>query len=65
VRNQRRLRKAARVRGYFTVTMLDNELVIRKGMVGLDPDRSDEGRQLGWWLARYVRRVREPEPVGA
>jgi len=59
-------RKLARVAagGYFTVEMLNRLVVIRKGIVGLDPDLPEEP-QLRAWFQKRAGRQDAPKEVQA
>ncbi len=52
---QRKLSRVA-AGGYFTVEMLNRLVVIRKGIVGLDPDLPEEPQLRAWFQKRVGRR---------
>jgi hypothetical protein len=56
VQNQRKIKRHGGVEGYFTFEMLDREIVVRRGIHGIDPDRKDEAEQIKRWLARFERK---------
>ena len=53
IKNQKKIaKKAGAMDRYFTLKMLDRNIVIRKGVEGLDPDH-DEAYQLRRWLKAH------------
>lgn len=58
VQNQTKISKRCEdVSKYFTYEMLNSLQVVRKGIVGLDPDK-DEEKQLKEWRRNYLSRRR-------
>lgn len=52
VKRQRKINKKATNDKYFTYGMLDRDIIIRKGIEGIDADR-DEASQLTIWLKNH------------
>lgn len=52
IKNQRKI-KRVRVKvedGYFTVSMLDRRIMVKKGIKGIDPDKDDTDRFEKKWI---------------
>jgi len=57
IKNQKKIKKKTRdMRGYFNFIMLNRNCIIGKGVVGLDPNRPEEGQLKSWLKKHPVKR---------
>jgi len=68
IKNQKKIKKASLGKdvGYFTIPMLNVNCVIKKGILGLDPDKEEEPQLEAWFkkhpaIKEETRKIRQEQ----